>query len=65
MTSGGKREGAGRKCMYDAPKKTVSVTLTEEMMDYLSQGEQSRGEAIEAIVRRTKDFKDWQKERNA
>ncbi len=57
---GGKREGAGRK---PAPEGTVKVPyntkLTPEVVEYLRQCGNA-AETIDAALRRTKAFKEWQ-----
>ena len=64
MTRGGKRKGAGRKPARGVAKATMSITVTPEVLEYLAQREESRGETIEAAIRRTQAFREWQKTRS-
>jgi hypothetical protein len=61
MTHGGKREGAGRKASPDSRSIPKSIKVSQEVADYLS--EYGTG-LIEDVIRKTKDFKQWQKERS-
>jgi len=57
---GGKREGAGRKPRPDGNGRTVpkSIKVSQDVADYLS--EVGSG-IIETILRKSKAFKDWAK----
>jgi len=60
MSHGGKRENAGRKPREDGKGRTVpkSIKVSQEVANYLS--ENGTG-LIEDAIRKTKAFKDWQK----
>ena len=59
MGAGGYREGSGRKPLRGVAKVVTSVTLTPEVREYLDQRGMSRGESIESLVRKTKEFREW------
>jgi hypothetical protein len=60
MKHGGKREGAGRKPRPDGKGRTVpkSIKVSQEVADYLA--EVGSG-IIETILRNSKAFRDWAK----
>ena len=58
-THGGKRDGAGRKPAPEGEKKeTLCVRLSPDVIEYLKQA--GAGVIIEAAIRRTKAFKEWE-----
>lgn len=64
MSHGGNREGAGRKPNPDGKGRTVpkSIKVSQEVADYLV----AHGTGIiEGLIRKTKDFKNWTKTKNA
>ena len=68
MTDSPKRKrapGAGRKRLYDEAKVDGNIALTPSVRAVLKQMGPSIGEAIERLVRRTKEFKAAQKEQNS
>lgn len=61
MSHGGKREGAGRKASRGEPKVTTAIGVTPEVKEYLDQHEKSQSELCEDLIRRSKEFKTWQR----
>lgn len=60
MNHGGKRKGAGRKARPDSRSVPKSIKVSQQVADYLSD----RGTGvIEDAIRRTKDFREWAKQR--
>ena len=61
MSRGGKREGAGRKACADSKSVPKSIRVSREVADYL----RDRGTGvIESMIRRTRDFRAWEKGEN-
>lgn len=62
MNRGGKRKGAGRK---PAPKGTAKVPITikvePELREYLRSCENAT-EAIETALKRSKSFREWERD---
>ncbi len=65
MVKGGKRKGAGRPPKDNAEKKqTICMTFSPIVEKYLrSTGEPSA--AVEKLIRKSKDFKEFERRENA
>lgn len=59
MVKGGRRKGAGRKPKKDAKVK-ATVNVSPDVLAFLNSTG-NRSQAVEAMVRKTKAFKDWAK----
>lgn len=58
MSHGGKREGAGRKASPESRSVPKSIKVSREVADYL---ERYGTGIIEDAIRKTKQFKEWQR----
>lgn len=63
MGSGGKRKGSGRKAEYGEVKQGRTTKLTPTLWAFLDEQTDSGASVIEAAMRRTKAFRDWEKSR--
>ena len=62
LAHGGKREGAGRKLAYDAPKVIKSINVSPEFAEFLKT--QNASKFLEDLARRSKVFKQWKAEQS-
>ena len=57
-THGGKRENAGRKREYDAPKQVKSINVSPEFRAFM-ESLQNASKFIEETLRKSKAFREW------
>lgn len=61
---GGKRKGAGRKPAPEGTQKVpMTIKVAPDLREYLAQRENAT-ETIETALRRSKDFRDWKRDRS-
>ena len=51
MPRGGKRKGAGRKADGDTPKRRITVTIPDELIQWIDERSKNRSEFIEKLIR--------------
>ena len=56
---GGKRAGAGRKPIHGERKQMTSMRLTQAVLAYLAQCDESVAETVEKAMRRTGAYRRW------
>lgn len=57
-THGGKRENAGRKTVYDAPKQVKSIFVSPEFKAFMDSLPNA-SKHIEETLRKSKAFREW------
>ena len=62
LAHGGKREGAGRKLAYDAPKVIKSINVSPEFAAFMESLKPNASRFLEEMGRRSKAFKQWKAE---
>ncbi len=62
---GGARKGAGKKPQYDAAKIKTSAAFSQEVYEYGKQHELSLSQLAENLIRKSKEFREWQKKKNS
>jgi hypothetical protein len=55
MPRGGKRKGAGRKAIGDAPRQRITITLSNELVQWIDAQSENRSKFIEKLLRRAED----------
>lgn len=60
---GGKRKGAGRKARRGERKQPLTIKITPTLRAFLDAQDASAADTVEDALRRTKAFRDWDRER--
>ena len=56
---GGRRANAGRKVDQFGHRLSISVRLTESVLEYLKSRDESAGKVIDDCVRNSGEFRRW------